>query len=162
MAQIRPSPTLSRGFTRLGRFLAPYGIRTIEELGQVRMAAMRVFLDDYDSGKSEGRYVDAELPTLPFTDAAFDVALCSHFLFLYSSQLGEAFHRAAVREMCRVAADVRIFPLLALGGTRSAFVDLCVQDMRAMGYDAAVETVSYEFQHGGNQMMRIRGRMRPD
>ena len=24
MAQTRPSPTLSRGFTRLGRFLAPY------------------------------------------------------------------------------------------------------------------------------------------
>ena len=26
MAQTRPSPTLSRGFTRLGRFLAPYAI----------------------------------------------------------------------------------------------------------------------------------------
>ena len=26
MAQTRPSPTLSRGFTRLGRFLAPYGL----------------------------------------------------------------------------------------------------------------------------------------
>ena len=25
-AQTRPSPTLSRGFTRLGRFLAPYGM----------------------------------------------------------------------------------------------------------------------------------------
>ena len=25
MAQTRPSPTLSREFTRLGRFLAPYG-----------------------------------------------------------------------------------------------------------------------------------------
>ena len=27
MAQTRPSPTLSRGFTRLGRFLAPYAVR---------------------------------------------------------------------------------------------------------------------------------------
>ena len=27
MAQTRPSPTLSRAFTRLGRFLAPYGVR---------------------------------------------------------------------------------------------------------------------------------------
>ena len=26
MAQTRPSPTLSRGSTRLGRFLAPYGL----------------------------------------------------------------------------------------------------------------------------------------
>src|SRR5215467_3173361 len=68
-------------------------IRSVDELGVVRMAAMGAFLDDYPSGKAEGRYVDAELPNLPFPDGAFDVALCSHFLFLYSTQLGEAFHR---------------------------------------------------------------------
>ena len=32
MAQTRPSPTLSRGFTRLGRFLAPYGAQLIVEV----------------------------------------------------------------------------------------------------------------------------------
>jgi hypothetical protein len=131
------------------------GIQTVEELGQVRMAAMGAFLDDYDSGKAEGRYVTAELPTLPFADFAFDLALCSHFVFLYSSQLGEAFHRAAIREMCRVAAEVRIFPLLALGGGRSPFVEPCVRDLRRRKYDVSIETVPYEFQRGGNQMMRI-------
>ena len=30
MAQTRPSPTLSRGFTRPGRFLAPYGVSSIK------------------------------------------------------------------------------------------------------------------------------------
>ena len=29
MAQTRPLPTLSRGFTRLGRFLAPYDIESV-------------------------------------------------------------------------------------------------------------------------------------
>ena len=29
MAQTRPSPTLSRGFTRLGRFLAPDGSEAV-------------------------------------------------------------------------------------------------------------------------------------
>ena len=29
MAQTRPSPTLSQGFTPLGRFLAPYGIHLV-------------------------------------------------------------------------------------------------------------------------------------
>ena len=33
MAQTRPSPTLSRGFTRLGRFLAPYGFGQLERRG---------------------------------------------------------------------------------------------------------------------------------
>jgi len=66
-------------------------IRSVEELGRVRMAAMQIFLDDYEAGRVAGRYVDAELPTLPFADGAFDLALCSHFLFLYTTQLGEAF-----------------------------------------------------------------------
>jgi hypothetical protein len=48
---------------------------------------MQVFLNDYEQGKAEGRYVDAELPTLPFADKTFDIALCSHLLFVYSVQL---------------------------------------------------------------------------
>ena len=34
MAQTRPSPTLSRGCTRLGRFLAPYGNVTDETIAE--------------------------------------------------------------------------------------------------------------------------------
>jgi hypothetical protein len=131
-------------------------IRSVEELGRVRMAAMQAFLDDYGPGKVERRYVAAELPALPVADASFDLALCSHFLFLYTNQLGEAFHRSAIHEMCRVAADVRIFPLLALGGRRSPFVDQTVHDLRNSAAEVSIENVPYEFQRGGNQMMRIR------
>jgi len=132
-------------------------IQSVEELGQVRMSAMQAFLDDYGPGKAQGRYVDAELPTLPFADAAFDLALCSHFLFLYTSQLGEAFHRSAICEMWRVAAEVRIFPLLALdGGCESPYVDSAVGELRDSGFDVSIENVPYEFQRGGNQMMRLR------
>jgi hypothetical protein len=131
-------------------------ILSVEELGQVRMAAMQEFLADYAPGKAEGRYVPAALPTLPFSDAAFDLALCSHFLFLYTDQLSEAFHRSAIQEMCRVAAEVRIFPLLALGGRRSPYVDQTIDDLRHSAFDVTIEHVPYEFQRGGNQMMRIR------
>jgi hypothetical protein len=58
--------------------------------------------------------------------------------------------------MCRVAAEVRIFPLLALGGARSPLVDLCAAELHDSGFSVAIETVPYEFQRGGNQMMRIR------
>jgi hypothetical protein len=131
-------------------------IRSVEELGEVRSAAMTEFLNDYDRGRIEGRYIEAELPALPFADRTFDLALSSHFLFLYSAQLGEAFHRAAIAEMCRVAAEVRIFPLLALGGARSLLLDACLDGLPQSGFDAAIETVDYEFQRGGNQMLRIR------
>ena len=86
------------------------------------MAAMETFLDDYGLGARDGRYVDAELPALPFADGAFDLAVCSHFLFLSTKQLNEDFHVAAVRELRRVATEARIFPLLALGGAPSPHV----------------------------------------
>jgi len=131
-------------------------IQSVEALGQIRMAAMEEFLNDYGPGRIEGRYVDAELPTLPFDDAAFDLALCSHFLFLYTGLLVEPFHRSAIRKLARVAAEVRIFPLLALGGAPSPYVDTTIGELRDAGYDVSIEDVPYEFQRGGNRMMRVR------
>jgi SAM-dependent methyltransferase len=136
-------------------------IRSVEDLGEVRMAAMKAFLADYPVGKAAGRYIDAELPCLPFNDASFDLALCSHLLFLYTTQLGEAFHEAAIREMCRVAMEVRIFPLLTLAATRSPLVELTAKRFGAQGFNVSLEDVPYEFQRGGNQMMRIRRRSDP-
>ena len=133
-------------------------IRSIDELGEIRMAAMQDFLDDYEVGRSEGRYVDAQLPTLPFADRSFEIALSSHFLFLYTTQLGDAFHRLAIAEMCRVAIEVRIFPLLALGGQRSPLVDQVCEQWRGSGFEVSIEQVAYEFRRGGNQLMRIRPR----
>jgi len=131
------------------------GITSVEQLAAVRRRAMDRFLADLAAGGSDGRYVAGALPALPFADTAFDLALCSHLLFLYSEQLDAAFHREAVLELCRVAADVRVFPLLALGGTRSPYVDLTIVAVRALGREAVIEPVPYEFQRGGNEMLRI-------
>ena len=106
--------------------------------------------------RTEGRYVEAELPRFPFGALSFDLTLCSHLLFLYTTQLGEAFHQSAIREMCRVAREVRIFPLLALGGTPSPFVERMVEEFGGDGFDVSIDAVPYEFQRGGNQMMRLR------
>ena len=70
--------------------------------------------------------------------------------------MGEPFHRSSIREMCRVAAEVRIFPLLALGGLESPYVNTTVGELRDSGYDVSIEDVPYEFQRGGNRMMRVR------
>src|SRR5262245_32540841 len=132
-------------------------ITSVDELAVLRTSAMETFLADYDEGRIAGRYVEGELPALPFPDQSFDVALCSHFLFLYSDQLGEAFHLDAVRELRRVAREVRIFPLLALGRRPSPYVETIVATVRISGGDVSIEAVPYEFVRGGNRMMRIRG-----
>jgi len=132
-------------------------IASVDQLAVLRTSAMETFLADYDEGRTAGRYVEGELPALPFPDRSFDVALCSHFLFLYSDQLGETFHIDAVHELRRVAREVRIFPLLALGGGRSPHVETVLATVRISGGDVSIEAVPYEFRRGGNQMMRIRG-----
>ena len=130
-------------------------ITSPDELLEIRMHAMELFLADYDVGRAEGRYVPAELPSLPFLDGTFDMALCSHFLFLYSEQLGAPFHHAAIQEMCRVAKEIRIFPLLALGAIGSSHVAPIAGSFRQLGYTVSIERVAYEFQRGANKMMRI-------
>jgi hypothetical protein len=62
--------------------------------------------------------VQGSLPALPFKRGEFQMALCSHFLFLYSEQFDLDFHLGSVLALCGVAEDVRIFPLTELGSRR--------------------------------------------
>ena len=128
---------------------------SVEELGRVRMSAMREFLDDYEAGKAEGRYRFEELPVLSFANQAFDVALSSHFLFLYSEHLSEEFHRQAIAEMLRVAREVRVFPLLDLNAEKSRHVEPIITAFTQAGYAVEIVSVAYEFQRGGNEMLRV-------
>jgi hypothetical protein len=133
-------------------------ITSVEHLHKVRMSAMEDFLADYNSGRNDRRYVTAALPTLPFANRSFDLAVCSHFLFLYSEHLGQQFHEDAILELSRVADEVRIFPLLALGGIASPHVVGTIARLRDAEYAVTIERVPYEFQRGGNEMMCIRNR----
>jgi hypothetical protein len=121
-----------------------------------RRAALERFLADYEKGKLSGRYLSTELPTLPFEDDSFDLALCSHLLFLYSDHLDENFHVASMLELCRVACEVRIFPLLTLERKVSPHLAIILEAARLRGFHAEVRRVDYEFQRGGNEMLLIR------
>lgn len=130
--------------------------RSPEHLRASRRQALRDFLADYEGGRQDGRYVSGELPHLAYPDAAFDLALCSHFLFLYSAHLSYDFHKASVLEMLRMAPEVRIFPLLTLDLRVSPYLTPLVSELRAVGHAADIEEVPYEFQRGGRHMLRVR------
>jgi hypothetical protein len=130
-------------------------IRSPEELGRKRMAAMEEFLADYPAGRSGGRYVEGGLPDLPFREKSFDLALCSHYLFLYSHLLSLDFHLRSIEELSRVAREVRIFPLLEFGSRKSPHLEGVLAGLREAGFEAGIETVPYEFQRGGNEMLRV-------
>jgi len=126
-----------------------------EDLGKVRMAAMEKFLQDFPIGVEQKRYLIGELPKLPFANNRFDLALCSHFLFLYSDHLPAEFHLESILGMCRVAKEVRIFPLVKLSGKISPLLMPIVQKLLSQGYKAEIQQVAYEFQKGANQMLHI-------
>ena len=130
-------------------------IPSIKALGAMRMAAMEAFLRDFARGNQGNRYVASALPHLPFADSSFDLALCSHFLFLYSEQLGETFHLMALRELCRVAVEVRVFPLLDLDGQVSPHLGPALATLHREGFRSTVRTVPYEFLKGANEMVVI-------
>lgn len=127
--------------------------QNLQGLRANRVAAITRFLADYETGKREGRYLAGELPTLPFPAGAFDLALCSHFLLLYSHLLSLDFHVASLLELCRVATEVRVFPLLDMVGNTSVHLAPLRWALAREGIATAIEPVAYEFQKGGNQML---------
>jgi len=148
MAQIRANPDE----------LIWEDIRSPEELEARRLSAMHTFLDDFEQGKNEGRYVCAALPSLPFPDKSFGLALCSHFLLHYAEQLDLDFHVASLRELMRVADEVRIYPLTELGAKGSRHADPLRAQLRREGFRADFVDVPYRFIKGANQMLRVRAR----
>lgn len=131
-------------------------ISSVEELGWVRMSAMEKFLADYDHGKNDGRYVAGELPSLPFANGTFDIALSSHFLFLYSTHLSVEFHLQSLQEILRVAREVRVFPLLTLDGAPSPHLSFVTERLSRCGFSVEVQRVPYEFQRGSNEALVIK------
>jgi len=126
-----------------------------DQLGEVRMKAMQEFLEDFPSGLQQGRYMTAELPVLPFENGQFDLALCSHFLFT-DPRLSKNFHLEAITQMCRVAKEVRVFPLLGgSSGVESPHLNPIVTELENTSFHVKREKVDYEFQKGGNEMLRV-------
>jgi hypothetical protein len=126
-----------------------------EHLGQIRIEAMQQFLYDFELGKEHRRYLPYELPILPFEDQQFDLALSSHLLFLYSEHLSVEFHINAIQEMLRVAKEVRIFPLLTMAGKPYPHMNFICTWIEKNHHHYKIEKVDYEFQRGGNRLLRI-------
>ena len=129
-----------------------------QALKKSRIKSLELFLQDYSQGKQDKRYLNQELPHLDFADQSFDLALCSHFLFLYSEHCDHNFHIASIKEMLRVSQEVRIFPLLTLMQETSPYLDFIMTEFSNWGYSVMIKTVPYELQPDGNKMLVIKSK----
>lgn len=129
-------------------------ISNVEELGRVRMDAMNTFLKDYEKHQESGRYIEAFLPCLPLGSAEFDLALCSHFLFLYSEHVSLEQHVLSMKELCRVAKEVRVYPLLSINNNKeSPHLKPVMAELERNGINVSLVSVQYEFQKGATKML---------
>ena len=95
---------------------------------------MKLFLDDYETGLSEKRYVYHELPV---GDNYYDIGLSFYFLLMYTS-LGYDFHIKAMSEMLRVCLIHSVI------------------DYYKKRYFVELKETDYLFQKGANSMLFIR------
>lgn len=145
---------------RTGMHRAAYRFRwdyygSEEAVHRLRREALELFLADFEAGKRDGRYVTAALPALPFPDDSFRLALSSHLLFLYGDELDFAFHLLAMRELLRVAREVRVFPLVNLDGRPSSHLPCILRALAEEGVRPELVDVPFEFQKGAKQMLKV-------
>lgn len=113
------------------------------------------FLQDYLIGKQKDRYQLMQLPKLPFDDFHFDLALCSDFLF-HTQTSDHSLRTELVSELCRVAHEVRIYPLL--DETGNMMVDALgpvMVDLQQNNFGVEVREVPYMKLKGANAMLRV-------
>jgi hypothetical protein len=131
-------------------------ISSVEALGKIRLSAMEKFLNDYESGCKQGRYLEGALPNLDLKDGQFELALCSHYLFLYSEQISLEEHLKSITELCRVANEVRIYPLIALNGKISPHLKDVINHFNSESKKTLLVDVNYQFQKGATQMLVVK------
>lgn len=130
-------------------------IHCLEELEQIRMEAMKLFLNDFETGLSEKRYRYHELPEcVPVENNYYDIGLSSHFLLMYT-QLGYDFHIKAINEMMRVCKEVRIFPVVDLDASQTDMISNVICELKKK-YTVEMKETNYQFQKNANKMLLIR------
>lgn len=130
-------------------------IKSLEELENTRMSAMRLFLSDFEQGKAEKRYIRHTLPEkLPYEDNSFDIGLSSHFLLMYTS-LGYDFHIGAIKEMLRVCREIRIFPIVDLDANKTDLTSEVIKYFKERN-NIEIRKTHYEFLKGADKLLIIR------
>jgi hypothetical protein len=114
----------------------------------------QLFLDDYALGQESGRYV-AWSPgqKLPFADHSFSLALCSHWLFKQPLSLIEVID--CIDELCRVAGEVRIFPLVNAQSQPHHFLGHVMANFQSRHYKISCVAVDFNSPETGGAMLCI-------
>jgi len=126
------------------------------EVMTLRTKALELFSEDFSAGVERERYINAELPRLPFPDKSFSLVLSGNFLFLYGDRLDFDFHIECIKELIRVCSgEIRIFPLVGLDTKQYPYLYKILSFLDSDGIKAEIVKVPFEFQKGANKILKI-------
>ena len=91
--------------------------------------------------------------TLPFDDFTFDLALCPYSLFTDGQTVDASMD--IIRELARVAKEVRIFPLSDTHGLPSPLLGPVLLGLNQENYGVEVRDVTASRLLKGNAMLRV-------
>ncbi|CAM4439006.1 MAG: hypothetical protein LEGION0403_FIIPPAGN_00055 [Legionella sp.] len=128
---------------------------SLEQLIEKRQKGMNEFFADYEQGKAEGRYYGAADYHLPYPDFSFDFALSAHYLFADLEDQTLDFHLNVIRELARVAKEVRVFPLIDREGKTSELLGPVLLQLQQENYGVEVREVDYHLHQAENAMLRV-------
>jgi len=129
---------------------------SLEHFVAKRRQGIELFFKDFDQGKEQGRYISAKKDDeLPFADFSFEVALCSHYLFANLDNQDVDYHLRVIRELARVAKEVRLFPLIDRDANVSQFLGPVLLGLQQQNFGVEVKQVDYNLQPKGNAMLRV-------
>lgn len=92
----------------------------------------------------------SQLPHFSYKTHQFDLALCTDFIFYHSHSSEEI--AVIVEELCRVASEVRIFPLMDNTGKASKELGPLMLILQKKNYGVEVRSTTFK---NGNAMLRI-------
>jgi hypothetical protein len=120
-----------------------------------RRKGIEAGLNDYESGRSQKRYLPLENHRLPFDDFMFDIALCANWFFSDIKQQDVEFHVDSIRELVRVAKEVRIFPLVGENGEPSSLLGPTLLKLQQANFGVEIRKVDVHAPMNGDAMLRV-------
>lgn len=120
-----------------------------------RQKGMDAFFADYEAGVAEQRYLGLNDYHLPFADFTFDLALSAYYLSTNPEHQTLDDPLNLLRELARVAKEVRIIPLMDKTGTTLEWLGPVLLGLQQENYGVEVREVDMPLHQKGNAMLRV-------
>ncbi len=112
------------------------------------------FIADYELGKKQGRYLTIDYSPFTKLDQTFELLLCTDFLF-NSTQSLKSSSQDIMNELCKLAVEVRIFPLPEVKTTVAAELGPIMLALQNRNFGVEIRAVNYPMRKDANAILRV-------